>query len=116
MHTPEQAKDLWCPMARVARDESIEIERAAIGDMVHVTEQRHIVGGCNRDALGGFGAGINSCNCIADQCAMWRWEPTTESVPTVTEGASGMQARTYKQVTTRTHGYCGIAGHPVLAF
>ncbi len=48
MHTPEQAQALWCPMVRIARDESITIEKAVIGDIVNVTEQRHIVGGCER--------------------------------------------------------------------
>lgn len=95
-------------MVRIARDESIHIEKAAIGDMVHVTEQRHIVGGCNTDALGRLRVPA-SCLCIADQCAMWRWEPTTASVPTTTEGASGLQARTFEQKTVRTHGYCGLA-------
>lgn len=71
-HTPEQARALWCPMVRIARNESITIEKAAIGDIVHVTEQRYIVGGCNTDALGGLRVPA-SCRCIADQCAMWRW-------------------------------------------
>lgn len=52
MHTPEQAKDLWCPMARVG-----------------------VLPGA------GGPAGINDptvefhTNCIADKCAMWRWVP-----------------------------------------
>lgn len=53
-----------------------------------------------------------AAGCIADKCAMWRWENTTASVPTTTEGASGLQARTFEQRTVRTHGYCGLAGAP----
>lgn len=52
-------------------------------------------------------------DCIADRCAMWRWVPTTASVPTITEGAGGQRARTFENKTVRTHGYCGIAGQPL---
>ena len=103
MHTPEQAQALWCPMVRIARDESITIEKAVIGDIVNVTEQRHIVGGCNTDALGSLRVPA-SCRCIADKCAMWRWEHTTASVPVVVN-----RATTYEQRVVRTHGSCGLA-------
>lgn len=103
MHTVEQAKALWCPMARIARDESITIEKAAIGEMVHVTEQRHIVGGCNTDARGDTRV-PSSCRCIADQCAMWRWG---------TYIAPPLGAEPGKLVEGVNHraewGYCGLA-------
>lgn len=66
-HTEEQAKKLWCPMARVARREDLDRDR---GPTV-------IVGGCNTDALGGNRIPA-SCRCVASQCAMWRW---AESYP-----------------------------------
>ena len=81
MHTPAEARALWCPMVRV---------------------------GVTRDA--GGPAGINdpevefSRNCIAERCAMWRWEHTTASVPVVVN-----RARTFEQRVVRTHGYCGPA-------
>lgn len=54
--------------------------------------------------------------CIADQCAMWRWAPTTESVPAEIEGAGGTPARAWKTtVPTQTVGYCGMAGRPEVA-
>jgi len=112
-HTPEQARTLWCPMVRTARRE-VEAEAAIIdrpGGTTHIHERVQIVGGCNTDALGRLRIPA-SCHCIADQCAMWRWEFTTASVPTTTEGASGMLARVFEQKTVRTHGYCGIAGRP----
>lgn len=108
MHTPEQARALWCPMVRIARREVITIESPAIGGMQSVHEEHHIAAGCNTDALGGCRIPA-SCRCIAEQCAMWRWEHTTASVPTTTEGASGQQVRTFEQKTVRTHGYCGLA-------
>ena len=81
MHTPAEARALWCPMVRVG------VTRYAGGP-----------------------AGINdpevefSRNCIADRCAMWRWEHTTASVPVVVN-----RARTFEQRVVRTHGYCGLA-------
>lgn len=119
MHTPEAAKELWCPMARIARDETVRVETAAIGGIVSVHEERHIVGGCNRDALHGGNRGyengavthhpLGSCRCIADKCAMWRWAYTTESVPADIEGPSGAIVRTFEQRVTQTQGYCGLA-------
>jgi hypothetical protein len=43
--------------------------------------------------------------CIAQECAMWRWEHTTASVPVENENG----ATTYKQKTVKTHGYCGLS-------
>lgn len=110
-HTQEQARTLWCPMVRIARHESITIEKAAIGEMRHYTEQRHVVAGCNTDALGSCGGPrsspdhkpLASCRCIADKCAMWRWI-TPESARYLTE--------TTEDFTARRSGYCGIAGRP----
>lgn len=53
-----------------------------------------------------------AASCIADRCAMWRWEHTTASVPVVTPGAGAEDARTFEQRVVRTHGYCGLAGAP----
>ena len=84
MHTPEQANNLWCPMARVALVPKAG-GPAAINDPTTLTPAR----------------------CVADQCTMWRWERTTESVQSETQGA-----RTFKQRVVQTHGYCGLAGTP----
>lgn len=46
----------------------------------------------------------DAAGCIADGCAMWRWEHTTASVPVVVN-----RARTFEQRVVRTHGYCGLA-------
>lgn len=86
-HTPEQARELWCPMVRIARN-----ERSGLG--------LQMVAGCNTDALGGVRVPA-SCRCIADKCAMWRWEPGQGDL--VTPGASGY---------IPAHGYCGLAGAP----
>lgn len=85
MHTPEEARDLWCPMIRMA-----------------VTPKAG--GPC---AVNDPTNSLAPAACIADGCAMWRWERTTASVPTTTEGA-----RTFEQRVVKTHGYCGLAGTP----
>ena len=99
MHTPEQAALLWCPMVRVARHEFINSTRGISAD--------HVVAGCNTDALGGYRIPA-SCRCVAEQCAMWRWERTTKSVPV--PGENG--ATCYEQRVVRAHGYCGLAPPP----
>lgn len=75
MHTPEQAGALWCPMVRVARHEMIIVQDPSIGGLTSRHEEHHVVGGCN--SASGPGRGPRnpaSSRCIADQCAMWRWE------------------------------------------
>lgn len=51
MHTPEQAKQLWCPMVRASNGE----------DMT-----------ANAGNSAQYRMGPESCRCIADRCAMWR--------------------------------------------
>jgi hypothetical protein len=91
-------------MARVARRESVTIEKAVVEGIQHIAEQHDIVAGCNTDALGRNRIPA-SCRCVADQCAMWRWEHTTKSVPV--PGENG--ATCYEQRVVRTHGYCGLS-------
>lgn len=68
MHTADQAKELWCPMIRIARRET---EQPSGGGRIDV------VGGCNSDALGKTRVPA-SCRCIADKCGMWRWASAHE--------------------------------------
>lgn len=90
MHTPEEAKNLWCPMVRAARRERERPEnpRSSLGQ-----GETYIVGGCNTDALGGDRVPA-SCRCIANKCAMWRWE---------VDYPDGVLKR-------KETGYCGLAG------
>jgi hypothetical protein len=87
MLTREQAAATWCPMVRVARREQSVRYETGDGDAV-------VVGGCNSDALG-LNRVPASCRCIADGCAMWRWERPADGVP--------------------ARGYCGLAGVPYVA-
>ena len=89
MHTPTEAHQLWCPMVRVAT-------RAPIGKQAL--------------SLNNDGTELipENCCCIADQCSMWRWEFTTESIPVLHPNG----ATIYEQRVVKTHGYCGLAGTP----
>lgn len=99
MHTPEQARALWCPMVRIARREVIE-HRTGYQEIGG--DERVIVGGCNTDAIGDNRIPA-SCRCIADKCAMWRWiEPVDKKY--ITE--------TMEEFNARRAGYCGLAGRP----
>lgn len=122
MHTPEQARELWCPMARVAQIGAVETNatynRALTKTHVPVKladaspnafelgeEPKPVAATMLKVELQLSGA----ARCVATECAMWRWEHTTASVPTTTLGASGEPARTFETRTVRTHGYCGLA-------
>jgi hypothetical protein len=59
-HTPEQAKALWCPMVRHEGDSGGCFNRAINNEDP-----------TNRDYSGNKHYG---CACVADKCAMWRWE------------------------------------------
>lgn len=109
MHTPEQARELWCPLVRIARQETVQYDPPASSKDYGIRQAGFpVVGGCNTEDLGRTRV-PESCRCIADKCAMWRWEHTTASVPTTTLGASGEPARTFETRTVRTNGYCGLA-------
>lgn len=126
-HTPEQAKTLWCPMARVAQSGNTDIQAAYNRSLTKTAVPVRLTAPQDpKDfQLGQEPEQVQTkilletristsmaAGCIADQCAMWRWVHTTASVPTTTEGATGMPARVFEQKTVRTHGYCGIAGRP----
>lgn len=63
-HTPEQAKELWCPMVRLA----------GCRPSGEVDPGQTVVNRLQIDI--NSGASIpDSANCIAEKCAMWRWAP-----------------------------------------
>ena len=127
MMTPEEARELWCPMVRIARREDYSYETLRTGGdppLVVMRTDHHVVAGCNRDALGSpTGFVLNSCKCIASQCAMWRWQPST-----TTHKERRIETKRYAfpggviedrcvEINVNvpdapTHGYCGLAGRP----
>lgn len=101
-HTPEQARELWCPMVRIARRESTEH---------YCSSPSVVVAGCNTDALCGLRVPA-SCRCIADKCAMWRWVERRE--PSMPDPHSDTIPPRFLRgkLLPSTHGYCGLAGRP----
>lgn len=82
MHTPEQAKELWCPMVRIGVTQN-HGGPSAVNDPT--TQYRG--------------------NCIADKCAMWRWAEEPKQV-FLTKTAN---EETYTTVMVKERGYCGLA-------
>lgn len=92
MMTPAEAAAVWCPMARIG------VKQYAGGP----------------SAVNDPGTDFRG-NCIANQCAMWRWGTTVtvrmrESVP---DGAGGFKLKDVAQQVPEK-GYCGLAGEPAL--
>lgn len=83
-HTPEQAKNLWCPMVRASNGDDQPCNAGNSSDYRKATFAR----------------------CIANECAMWRWVYTSASVPMKIENG----ATVYATKEIKTHGYCGLAG------
>lgn len=93
-HTPEQAAALWCPMVRTVRWECDKSgsNGKSFGDA-------NAIGGCNSG--GQEARNPLSSRCIADRCAMWRWETYYDPVD--------MPGHLRRAVT----GYCGLANIPM---
>lgn len=131
MNTEEQAKGLWCPMSRVAMPVNQVANRVSAA-MLRISEGRD---------LEYFREQAENCNCIASQCAMWRWFTTPlqqfinagNAAAQTAEESSGTYLGTEppagwefvpcgddfarwvepedQQLARRT-GYCGIGGKP----
>ena len=85
MHTEDQAKELWCPLARLVVGHH---ETGRMSPPCNVTR----VSNESQPALH---------PCIASDCAMWRWglEVGTTEPSGITVG-----------VQSKTQGFCGLAG------
>ena len=118
MHTPEQAKELWCPMARVTQIGAVETNatynRALVKSHVPVALR------ADEDGEGKAIAATmlkietqisGAAHCVADRCAMWRWVPKSGTFLAIVDDGGGMK-REVKQWggVPPTHGYCGLAG------
>lgn len=100
--TKEQAFKTWCPMVRLA---------ACQPDGNVVSGQTVM----NRLQNGKNTACPDSAMCIADRCAMWRWEPKYDAAPPAPRHVRGVltpPAPAHGKRIESTHGYCGLAGRP----
>lgn len=109
MHTPEQARTLWCPMSRVAQvghtDTQASYNRTLTKD--HVAVRVAAIQNPDEFDLGDtpqpdqrvemllrtHPAKSMAANCCANECAMWRWENS-------------------RTINGQLIGYCGLAGAP----
>lgn len=112
-HSPEQASQLWCPMSRVAQAGHVDIQVAYNRSLAKSHRpMKSIVANPDTFKLGEDpetetvfvletrGATSMAANCVADKCAMWRWERNADTV-LETEGDAAP-----------VRGFCGIAGRP----
>lgn len=99
MHTEEQAREKWCPMARGS---------IVVGD--------DIISGLNRD---GYGKPWKECLCIASDCMAWRWGALMHDVigerwidrSCATESAAKEELHRSK-MSGMIGGRCGLTGQP----
>lgn len=128
MNTVEEAKKLWCPMARVAQIGAVETGTAYNRALLKM----HRTIKASQGAPDAFELGqdkpekllevtilemqaepSSAAGCMADKCACWRWTPKEGERPEVVQEVNG-----FKRVITKhgpmtpTHGYCGLAGRP----
>lgn len=102
MHTPEQAKELWCPMARVAQAGQIDTAAAynrtltkslnEVSVAVHDNFKLGQSPAPEKRIMVAIGVAVDrsmAANCVANQCAMWRTHSNKPDLP--------------------ERGYCGLA-------
>lgn len=95
--TEDQAREKWCPFARVA-----EPWRFA----GHESGQPASV---NRGSDGVMASdGVPNCCCIASKCAAWRGQEDARSA----EAAEAEFRKSGLRVLVTWVGYCGLAGEP----
>jgi hypothetical protein len=122
MHTPEQAKELWCPMARVTQIGAVETNatynRALVKTHIPVALKASEVDELIEDQKP-FAATMlkvetqisGAAHCISDKCAMWRSVPKNGPFIAIVDDGGGMKREVQQWGgVPPTHGYCGLAG------
>jgi hypothetical protein len=94
-HTTEQARDLWCPMARVAQAGNVDIPVAYNRSLTKEVKAAEVVAYASAEEfkLGGEATGSKTimvmdatpgvsmaANCVGEKCAMWRWAEPEHAV------------------------------------
>ena len=94
MKTEAEARQCWCPFARVVEvlDDEQPVEGYPVG---------------NRSASGQHGH--PRARCVGTECMAWRWDMSWES--STEEGQSGdLVVRLKRRQDEPKRGYCGLAG------
>lgn len=124
MQTAEQAKELWCPMARVAQIGAVETSATYNRAILKVHVPVEVAAAAPEDFELGEKPKLKTMTmvqvtpiqsgasmCLANECAMWRW------------GTTGSEANQYRKIgdemipvgvfdPEQPKGYCGLAGRP----
>lgn len=130
--TEMEAREKWCPQARIARRELVTVGKSLGQEMMAPA----VVAGVNRDALGQSPNPIASCRCLGSDCMMWRWgdEPLewkTVQIAGPADDGSALLAdgwrrygepyrgssssewfASYTRPKVDRIGFCGLAGEP----
>ncbi|MFN3858156.1 MAG: hypothetical protein ACK4RV_10420 [Caulobacter sp.] len=113
--TEAEAKEKWCPFARIASPMSVT---------VHGQEQWIGVAGANRGAnseriaLQGAKDPSNpeSARCIGSACTAWRWSRASSQSPSSVrypnDPGAGADAHGFWHRDGEPLGFCGLAGRP----
>lgn len=126
-HTPEQAKELWCPMARVAQtgntdtgtayNRTLDRQLRLVNVAVIQNPESFELGTAPMPEQGQIMAldtdvGLSkAARCVADKCAMWRWQSRFEDVKPLRANGFPVMPPPPERLPS-THGYCGLAGRP----
>jgi hypothetical protein len=101
MHTEDETKKKWCPMARVQQASE---GNEPIGEPFNRQWKQEGLSGHHSIA-------IKATQCIASDCMMWRWNMDYESM--TEEGHGGdVIIRLKRKANEPKMGYCGLAGRP----
>ncbi len=109
MMTEEQAREKWCPMARLLPVDKTQKANEApqLTPRVGVSYNRLVI-------VDGKGASTNlqDSRCLASDCAMWRWDDyANNAAQELFENVAPHDADT-KSYPPEPIGYCGLAGKP----
>ena len=100
MITEDEARQKWCPLARVW----------AAGEM-HPNGANRFVSDSDHTPEKHTEAFVKGTTCMASACMAWRWDWENARTREISRKGEGMEV-----VTQPTHGYCGAFGHPEPAF
>jgi hypothetical protein len=98
MHTEQEAKELWCPHARVFHFKFAEESTDAFSPpQAHPAHNRLVID-METDTDAVCACDFDNLKCIASRCMAWRWE--------------GEKAAREVEAGREPLGYCGLSGKP----
>lgn len=96
MHTEADARELWCPFARLSyKTGTFNRFQSKLRRIFGLKKAEPI------DAI--------ADNCLASSCAAWRWG---ERYQDTRDGSDAVPGKGYEPGVLEEQGYCGLAGRP----